>query len=101
MTPQESLSYFEKHLCKYCCEWDKSLRHCNTCPTDTAKKSLEKQIPMAVATHTIFNDYLQAWERIRVCPVCGVDTPVPRALETWEEWCPDCGQQLNWRDEDD
>lgn len=99
MTPQEALRHFEEHLCKHCCEWDKSLRHCNTCPTDTAKKSLEKQIPMVVSKHTIFNDYLQAWERIRVCPVCGVDTPVPRALETWEEWCPDCGQRLNWRDD--
>ena len=70
-------------------------------PLIMAIEALEKQIPMAVATHTIFNDYLQAWERIRVCPVCGVDTPVPRALETWEEWCPDCGQRLNWRDKDE
>lgn len=66
-----------------------------------AIEALEKQIPMAVATHTIFNDYLQAWERIRVCPVCGVDTPVPRALEIWEWWCPDCGQRLNWSDDDE
>ena len=73
---------------------------CNSDYGEVAIKAITKQIPMAVATHTIFNDYLQAWERIRVCPVCGVDTPVPRALETWEEWCPDCGQRLNWRDEE-
>ena len=72
---------------------------CENCELGKAVEALAKQIPMAVATHTIFNDYLQAWERIRVCPVCGVDTPVPRALEIWEWWCPDCGQRLNWRDE--
>ena len=42
MTPQEALNHFEEHVCKHCCEWDKSLRHCNTCPTDIAKKALEK-----------------------------------------------------------
>ena len=42
MTPQEALNHFEEHLCKHCCKWDKSLRHCNTCPTDIAKKALEK-----------------------------------------------------------
>ena len=65
-------------------------------PLIMAIKALEKQIPVPVATHTIFNDYLQAYERIRVCPVCGVNTPVPRALEIWEWWCPDCGQRLDW-----
>ena len=42
MTPQEALNHFEEYVCKHCCEWDKSLRHCNTCPTDTAKKALKK-----------------------------------------------------------
>lgn len=42
MTNKEALNHFEEYVCKHCCEWDKSLRHCNTCPTDTAKKALEK-----------------------------------------------------------
>ena len=96
MTPQEALRHFEKHLCKYCCEWDKLLRHCDTCPTDTAKKSLEKQIPKRVVTRTIYNKYLQQKETTRVCPVCGIDTPVPRELSSWEFWCPDCGQRIDW-----
>ena len=78
-----------------------SCEDCDNCALGKAVEALAKQIPMPVATHTIFNDYLQAKVRIRVCPVCGVDTPVPRALETWEEWCPDCGQRLNWRDKDE
>ena len=43
MKPKEALIHFEEHLCKHCCEWNKSLRHCNNCPTDAAKKALEKQ----------------------------------------------------------
>ncbi len=43
MKPQEALNHFKEQICKHCCKWDKSLRHCNTCPTDTAKKALEKQ----------------------------------------------------------
>ena len=75
-------------------EWNYPMEY--SAAFEKAIEALEKQIPMPVATHTIFNDYLQAWERIRVCPVCGIDTPVPRALEIWEWWCPDCGQRLNW-----
>ena len=62
----------------------------------TAIEALAKQIPMDVTTHTIYDEYLQGRKQIRVCPVCGVDTPVPRNLEIWEWWCPDCGQRLNW-----
>ena len=74
---------------------------CNSDYGEVAIKAITKQIPMAVATHTIFNDFLQEWKRIRACPVCEVNTPVSRDLESWEGWCPDCGQRLNWRDIDD
>lgn len=100
MTPQEALRHFEKHLCKYCCEWDKSLRHCNTCPTDTAKKSLEKQIPKTPIEYE---------DKFYACPVC--DNIV---LDKWEKYptklmdksnglpyCLGCGQRLKWSDEDD
>ena len=63
--------------------------------------ALEKQIPKMPVTRTIYNKYLQQKETTRVCPVCGIDTPVPRELSSWESWCPDCGQRLNWRDDDE
>ena len=88
MTYEEAKKYAKENILAYTSEMAEFEK--------TAIKALEKQIPMAAATRTIFNDYLQAWERIRVCPVCRVDTPVPRALETWEWWCPDCGQRLDW-----
>ena len=61
-----------------------------------AEEALDKQIPKKVVTRTLYNEYWQREYTIRVCPVCGVDTPVPRELESWEFWCPDCGQALNW-----
>ena len=74
---------------------------CDNCVLGKAIEALEKQIPKKPVTRTIYNKYLQMKDTPRVCPVCGVDTPVPRALESWEEWCLDCGQRLNWRDDDE
>ena len=93
MTYEEAVKYAKENILAYTSEMAEFKK--------MAIEALAKQIPMPAATHTIFNDYLQAWERIRVCPVCGVDTPIPRALETWQGWCPDCGQRLNWRDDDE
>ena len=85
MTPQEALRHFEEHLCKHCCEWDKSLRHCNACPTDTAKKALELQIPKKPIDNTE-----QEWFE---CPTCG------RVVVTYHNGkrhhCR-CGQSLKW-----
>ena len=86
MTPQEALNHFEEYVCKHCCEWDKSLRHCNTCPTDTAKKALEKQIPRKPVDNPE-NGWFE-------CPNCGLIVWVYYgAGETHH--C-DCGQRLDW-----
>ena len=61
-----------------------------------ASEALEKQIPKKPVRRTIYAEHWQGHYTIRVCPVCGVDTPVPRGLESWEFWCPDCGQALDW-----
>lgn len=63
---------------------------------DMAIEALDKQIPKKPARRTIYAEHWQGCYTIRVCPVCGVDTPVPRELESWEFWCPDCGQALDW-----
>ena len=74
---------------------------CNSDYWEVAIKALEKQIPKKPVTRTIYNKYLQQKETTRVCPACGIDTPVPRELSSWEFWCPDCGQRLNWGDIDE
>lgn len=43
MKPQEALNHFKEQICKHCCKWDKSLMHCNDCPTGIAIEALEKQ----------------------------------------------------------
>lgn len=64
-------------------------------------EALEKQIPKKPVERIVdcgFN--LPMPIRITVCPVCGVDTPIPRKLKSWELWCPDCGQSLKWSEEE-
>ena len=61
-------------------------------------KALERDTPKKPVTRTIYNEYLQMKDTPRVCPVCGINTPVPRELSSWELWCPDCGQSLKWKD---
>ena len=63
-------------------------------------KALERDTPKKPVTRTIYNKYLQQKETFRVCPVCGINTPVPRELSSWELWCPDCGHSLDWSDEE-
>ena len=85
MKPKEALNHFEEHLCKHCCKWNKLLRHCNNCPTDAAKKALEKQIPKKP-----IDNIEREWFE---CPTCG------RAIVTYyggkRHHCK-CGQALNW-----
>lgn len=97
MKPQEALRHFEEHLCKHCCEWDKSLRHCNTCPTDTAKKAMEKQIPKQPKEYE---------DKYYACPNCG-----NVMMMKWERYpnrlmdksnglpyCLGCGQRIDWEE---
>ena len=99
MKPKEALIHFEEHLCKHCCEWNKSLRHCNNCPTDAAKKALEKQIPRK----PIYSDYDdngfgEIIPYTAICPICGYEFE----FGTWNEnhHCV-CGQAMDWSDEDE
>ena len=68
----------------------KSLRHCNTCPTDTAKKSLEKQIPK-----TPVDNIEQEWFE---CPTC---RRVVVLYHNGKRHHCRCGQSLKWEDIDD
>lgn len=99
MTREEAIRYIKDNVCygqEECFDGICKSTEDNPCAIEIAIEALEKQRPMAVSRHTIYNEYLQAWERIRVCPVCEANTPVSRDLESWEGWCPDCGQRLNW-----
>ena len=89
MKPKEALIHFEEHLCKHCCEWNKSLRHCNTCPTDAAKKALEKQIPKKPIKSDREIRYCEVWK----CPSCGFEWS-SRVVD----YCYRCGQRIDWQE---
>ena len=93
MTYEEAIKYAKENILAYTSEMAEFKA--------MAIEALAKQMSLTVAKRTVYDEYLQGWKKIRVCPVCGIDTPVPRALESWELWCPDCGQRLNWRDDDE
>ena len=98
MKPKEALIHFEEHLCKHCCEWNKSLRHCNTCPTDAAKKALEKQIPnKPIFSHNL-SDTLSVFHckcrnTINVSHDAGIMNNNNAA-----NYCSKCGCRLDWSD---
>ena len=97
MTPQEALRHFEEHLCKHCCEWDKSLRHCNTCPTDTAKKSLEKQ---QTTKYKHLGTRHTHWGKCRHdkfrCETCGFTKEFTDNHTAQYKYCPSCGRKIDW-----
>ena len=97
MTPQEALRHFEEHLCKHCCEWDKSLRHCNTCPTDTAKKSLEKQ---QTTKYKHLGTRHTHWGKCRHdkfrCETCGFTKEFTDNHTAQYKYCPSCGREIDW-----
>ena len=97
MTPQEALRHFEEHLCKHCCEWDKSLRHCNTCPTDTAKKSLEKQ---QTTKYKHLGTRHTHWGKCRHdkfrCETCGFTKEFTDNHTAQYKFCPSCGREIDW-----
>lgn len=56
---EESLNHFKEQVCKHCCEWNKSLRHCNTCVTATAKEALQMAIEAMEKQAT--SNYTSEW----------------------------------------
>ena len=91
MKPKEALNHFEEHLCKHCCKWNKLLRHCNNCPTDAAKKALEKQIPKKPIKSDREVRYCEVWK----CPSCGFEWS-SRVVD----YCYRCGQRIDWQEID-
>lgn len=91
MTNKEAVKYAKENILAYTSEMAEF--------KVLAIEALKKQIPKKPARRTIYAEHWQGYYTIRVCPVCGVDTPVPRELESWEFWCPDCGQALDWSEE--
>ena len=88
----ENLIYLYRPLGDSLKAWEKAI--------DALEKQIPKKPTKKPTRKTIYTEYLRRYDTISVCPVCGVDTPIPRELESWEFWCPDCGQAIDWSEED-
>ena len=81
MTPQESIKIIE--IAKTECEWNAPLDYQTA--FDMAIKALEKQIPKKPTLH-------EGW---LYCSVCKKDI-----LMEGYKFCPDCGQRIDWMDDE-
>lgn len=76
-------------------EWDKNSKTENAKALDIAIQALEKQIPKKVQLRHIRKfDGFDDGE----CPTCGLN--VSRDCDGTDIFCPDCGQKLDWSDEE-
>ena len=81
MTYEKSLKHYEEKVCRFC-----RAKHCENCPTATAKTAMEKQIPKKPISITIsgISRYKSG--------ACKCGTAIVMAYKC----CPSCGQAINW-----
>lgn len=84
MKPNEALEIITNAVQteKMTAEQDKALA--------VAQKVLERQIPTKVVCHKISNEII-----LKYCPTCRV-----RFLRYGHKYCSECGQKLDWSDEE-
>ena len=80
MTPEEAIKTIEIAIAEV--EWEYPLDY--SVAFETAIEALEKQIPKKPKD--------DGW---LYCPICGRDVLMDRF-----DYCPDCGQALDWSDEE-
>lgn len=92
MTYEEALKHYQENVCRFC-----RAKHCENCPTATAKTAMGKQIPKK--PHFEGDGYwngefvYDTW----VCPNCDTDYEVETDTH---KYCPNCGQKIDWSEEE-
>ena len=101
MTYEEALKHYEENICKFC-----RAKHCENCPTATAKTAMGKQIAKKIidealqeAVYDEQGDFLDVsiFHRFK-CPACGTevvcgDSDMKDNLDALH-YCENCGQKL-------
>ena len=101
MTYEEALKHYEENICKFC-----RAKHCENCPTATAKTAMKKQIAKNIIDEALQEvvcdeqgDCLDVsiFHRFK-CPACGTeiacsDSDVKYNLDVIY-YCGNCGQKL-------
>lgn len=91
MTNEKALKHYEENVCRFC-----RAKHCENCPTATAKQAMEKQIPKKPRFE---GDGYWRGELVYdtwICPNCDTDYEV--GTDT-HKCCPNCGQAIDWSEE--
>lgn len=65
---------------------------CKNCENDAAIEALNKQIPKKPVSKYKYRD------GENVCPSCETENRC-RIVMSWEKFCPDCGQAIDWEAE--
>ncbi len=90
MTPLEILKILKKQVNEYGFTGD---LHISCEEYGVIKKALELQIPKKPEQGTT-NTFIYA------CPTCGGPVDSLEVEEIWCDFCPKCGQALDWSDEE-
>lgn len=86
MTYEKSLKHYEENVCRFC-----RAKHCENCPTATAKTAMEKQIPKK-PSGTLTTSGISRYKSGN----CGCGTGIVMVYK----YCPNCGQAIDWSEEE-
>jgi len=75
-------------------EVEQAMKECELTIGMTVKEAVEKQIPKKPKNK--YTDILDITTEIPACPVCG-----NQSIDETDEYCSDCGQALDWGNEND
>lgn len=75
-------------------EWDKNSKTANAKALDIAIKAIEKQIPKKPKNkkYSFYPHSTLLKSKYGKCPVC-------KSIQVDDEYCANCGQKLDWSDE--
>ena len=98
MTLEDAISTIE--TAKGECEWNAPLDY--QIAFDMAIKALKKQVPQKVKQqYKSYNGAITCFEEF-VCPACGVLFYDDYSeITQYYDFCPNCGQSLDWSDDDE
>ena len=93
MKSEDSKAIFLLEYCAEECAGYQKDDACENCEINLAIKAIDKQIPKKPVSKYKY----RAGEN--VCPSCETENRC-RIVMFWEKFCPDCGQAIDWEEEE-
>ena len=93
MKSEDAKATFLLEHCAERCEGYQKDDACENCEINAAIKALDKQIPKKPVSKYKYRD------GENVCPSCETENRC-RIVMSWEKFCPDCGQAIDWEVEE-